>query len=64
MVLQRVGVVAGGGLLMLAVVMAWFGPAEDKTFYMQTTQTQNRGDNGPDTQGAAAVSKPVAALFD
>lgn len=63
MVLQRVGIVAGGGLLLLAVVMAWFGPAEDKTFYMQTTQTQNRGDNGPDNQGAAAVSKPVAALF-
>lgn len=63
MVLQRVGVVAGGGLLLLAVVMAWFGPAEDKTFYMQTTQAQNRGNGEPDTQGTTAVSKPVATLF-
>ncbi|MER2513188.1 MAG: TrbI/VirB10 family protein [Nitrosomonas ureae] len=61
-VLQRVGIVAGGGLLLLAVVMAWFGPAEDKTFYMQTTQAQNRGENGANSHGAA-VSKPVAALF-
>lgn len=62
MVLQRVGLVAGGGLLLLAVVMAWFGPAEDKTFYMQTTQAQNRSDMGPDSHGAA-VSRPVATLF-
>lgn len=56
------GIVAGGGLLLLAAGMAWFGPAEDKTFYTQTTQTQSRGDNGPDAQGAA-VSKPLAELF-
>lgn len=63
MVFQRLGVVAGGGLLLLAVVMAWFGPAEDKTFYMQTTQARNRGENGSDNQGAMTISNPVAALF-
>lgn len=61
-VLQRVGLVAGGGLLLLAAGMAWFGPAEDKTFYMQTTQAPNRGEGktgGKETE----VSKPVADLF-
>lgn len=61
-VLQRVGVVAGGGLLLLAAGMAWFGPAEDRTFYLQTTQTQNRGEENAGNPGTA-VSGPVAALF-
>ena len=62
-VIQRVGAVAGGGLLLLAVGMAWFGPAEDRTFYMQTTQTQNRGEEKLESPGTA-VSGPVAALFN
>lgn len=62
-VLQRVGIVAGGGLLLLAVVMAWFGPAEDKTFYMQNVRARNPGDRVPDIPSTTAVSKPVAALF-
>lgn len=61
-VLQRVAVVAGGGLLLLAVGMAWFGPAEDRTFFMQTTQTQSRSDKEQGTTGTA-LSGPVAALF-
>lgn len=56
------GVVAGGGLLLLAVGVAWFGPAEDRTFYMQTTQSQDRDNKEPSTR-EAVVSGPVAALF-
>lgn len=61
-VLQRVGAVAGGGLLLLAAGMAWFGPAEDRTFYLQTNETQNRGEEEPGNPGTA-VSGSVAALF-
>lgn len=61
-VLQRVGAVAGGGLLLLAAGMAWFGPADDRTFYLLTTQTQNRGEKSSGNPGTA-VSGPVAALF-
>lgn len=42
--------------------MAWFGPAEDRTFYMQTSQTQNRDEEGGGRLGTS-ISGPVAALF-
>lgn len=61
-ILQRVGAFAGGGLLLLAVGMAWFGPAEDKTYYMQTTQSPNREEEKHSAE-QATVSNPVAALF-
>lgn len=62
LVLQRTGVVAGGGILLLAVGMAWLGPAEDKTFYMQTSQRQQRDGDEP-TPSGTEVSAPVASLF-
>lgn len=62
LVLQRAGVVAGGALLLLAVGMAWLGPAEDRTFYMQTSQRQQPGGEEP-TPTDTAVSAPVASLF-
>jgi hypothetical protein len=57
-----VGAVAGGGLLLLAAFMAWFGPAEDRTFYSQTNETQKRGEEKPGGL-ETLVSGPVAALF-
>lgn len=62
LVLQRVGVALGGGMLILALGLAWFGPPEDRTFYMQTTQTQNRGDEAKGFS-VTSVSESVAALF-
>lgn len=62
LVLKRTGAVAGGGLLLLAVGMAWLGPAEDRTFYMQTSQRQQH-DGEEKAPGGTAVSAPVASLF-
>ena len=58
--LRRVGLVLGGGLLLLSVGLAWFGPREDKTFYMQVTQSQ---DGKEEDQPKTAVSDSVLALF-
>lgn len=38
--LKRAGIVFGGSLLFMAVIMAWFGPKEDKTFFVQSNQPQ------------------------
>lgn len=62
LVLQRVGIIGGSSLLILAVALAWFGPAEDKTFYMHTAQSQNRDDKEQEDQGAV-ISEAVASLF-
>lgn len=62
LVLKRAGIVVGGGLLLLTVGMAWLGPVEDRTFYMQTSQRQKR-DGEERTPMGTAVSAPVASLF-
>ena len=61
-VLQRTGLVLGGGLLLLALGLAWFGPAEDRTYYSQTTQAQNHK-NGETKPLESSVSGSVAVLF-
>lgn len=60
--LRRAGALAGGSLVLFAVAMAWFGPAEDRTFYVQTTQRQTREEEDQEAS-IATVSAPVGALF-
>lgn len=63
LVLKRAGLVLGGGLLMLAVFMAWSGPKDDKTFYLQTSQPQKDHKKTSD-EIPGAVSSAIASLFD
>lgn len=60
--LKRAGLVLGGGALLLAIGMAWFGPSEDKTFFVQTNQSQNQG--GSVEKSAGQVNGAVVALLD
>lgn len=53
-ILKRAGLVLGGGLLLLAIAMAWFGPHEDKTFFVQSNQLES-----PES---VAESKPMFTL--
>lgn len=61
-VLKRVGIVAGATFLVGALGMAWFGPSEDRTYYMQTTQAQTQ--KGAPQEVPGALSGAIAALFD
>lgn len=62
LVLKRVAIVGGGSVLLLAVGLAWFGPAEDRTFYMQTAQSQNH-DGKEQEATETSISGAVASLF-
>lgn len=61
LVLKRAGIVGGGFLLLLAVGLAWLGPAEDKTFYMNTNQSQNQ--QNKQLTKETTISGAVASLF-
>lgn len=60
--LKRAGAVLGGGILLLALGMAWFGPSEDKTFFVQTNQSQSQGESAKVTSGM--VTGAIANLLD
>lgn len=59
---RNVGVAAGGCLLILAVGLAWFGPMEDRTFYVQVNQGLG-GDGEKSELAGSTVSDSVASLF-
>lgn len=61
-VLKRAGAVLGGGLLLLALAMAWFGPREDKTFFVQSNQSQKSG--GTTENIPVSIPGEVGALLD
>lgn len=58
---KRVSFIAGGGVLVLAVVMAWLGPTQDRTYYVRTTQ---ESEQNPARQEQAQSSGEMAALFN
>lgn len=60
--LNRAAHVLGGGILLLALGMAWFGPSEDKTFFIQTNQSQNQG--SASEVPASRVNGAVATLLN
>ncbi len=60
--IKRAGLTFGGALLTLSIVMAWFGPGPDTTFYFQTTVTDRAG-NKDETPVAHSAVGAMEDLF-
>jgi hypothetical protein len=62
LLLRRAGVVTGGAFLALTLVMAWLGPAQDRTFYTQTRNSESGQANQPEIPGR--INQAIVALFN
>lgn len=58
--IKRAGVAIVGGIMALAVGLAWLGPAEDRTHYRQTSEPETATEK-PET---ASSSSGLSGLFD